>query len=49
MMSNPCRLLNVTLNACETFAEGSMKQGLAVALTRYFENLRYLLTLYIQI
>jgi hypothetical protein len=49
MMQNPCPLLNVSVSECNTFADGAMAQGLAVALTRYYENIRYLLTLYMKI
>eukprot|EP01016_Furgasonia_blochmanni_P027631 TRINITY_DN2910_c0_g1_i2.p1 TRINITY_DN2910_c0_g1~~TRINITY_DN2910_c0_g1_i2.p1 ORF type:complete len:296 (-),score=88.30 TRINITY_DN2910_c0_g1_i2:228-1115(-) len=52
MMLNPCPVVVnqglVTDATCQTFADGSVYQGLAVALTRHFENLRYLLTLYVK-
>jgi PAS domain S-box-containing protein len=52
MMQNPCILLqqNYLLDPaqCAVFADGSVFQGMAVALTRHFENLRYMLTLYVQ-
>eukprot|EP01017_Pseudomicrothorax_dubius_P003580 TRINITY_DN10546_c0_g3_i3.p1 TRINITY_DN10546_c0_g3~~TRINITY_DN10546_c0_g3_i3.p1 ORF type:complete len:371 (-),score=82.29 TRINITY_DN10546_c0_g3_i3:29-1141(-) len=44
---NPCRLFqNITIAECEAWAEGSVAQGMAVALTRTYENLRFLLTLH---
>jgi hypothetical protein len=52
MMLNPCSQIQTQIDprvsTCKTFADGSVYQGMAVALTRYFENLRYLYTLYIR-
>jgi len=51
MMQNPCPLLSgfgVDPTACQNFADGAVYQGMAVALTRHFENLRFLLTLYVK-
>jgi len=52
MMQNPCDMLTADYNLnnanCIVFADGSVFQGMAVALTRHFENLRYMLTLYVQ-
>jgi len=47
MFLNPCERLNsidntIIIKDCETFAEGSVKNGFTVALTRFFENIRYL-------
>lgn len=47
LFSNPCEFLaslnnNLSIEECETFAEGSIKSGCTVALTRFFENIRYL-------
>ena len=51
-MLNPCQLIQQNIDprvsTCKTFADGSVYQGMAVALTRYFENLRYLFTLYVK-
>lgn len=38
----------VTQAECEKFADGAIYQGMAVGLARYFENLRYMLTIYDQ-
>jgi hypothetical protein len=50
-MLDPCPIFSgtlgvVSLDACHTFADGSVYQGMAVGLTRYFENIRYILTMY---
>ena len=51
-MLNPCsriqQKIDPRVSTCKTFADGSVYQGMAVALTRYFENLRYLYTLYLR-
>jgi hypothetical protein len=49
MMQDPCSTLEVDVVACRLFADGAVAQGLAVALTRDYENIRYLLTLYMKI
>ncbi|CAD8188241.1 unnamed protein product [Paramecium pentaurelia] len=50
MFSNPCQRLNeianISITDCESFAETSVKSGFTVALTRFFENLRYLSSIY---
>lgn len=50
MMLNPCEIIYsmkaADVAVCQAFAEGSVYQGMAVAITRYFENLRYIQTLY---
>lgn len=50
MFSNPCQRLyeiaNISITDCEAFAETSVKSGFTVALTRFFENLRYLSSIY---
>ncbi|CAD8108800.1 unnamed protein product [Paramecium sonneborni] len=52
MFSNPCQRLNeianITITDCEIFAETSVKSGFTVALTRFFENLRYISSIYSQ-
>jgi hypothetical protein len=50
-MLNPCPIFADTMriataDECGAFADGSIYQGMAVGLTRYFENIRYLLTMY---
>ncbi|CAD8112156.1 unnamed protein product [Paramecium primaurelia] len=49
-MLNPCeKFANkgfTQLEYCETFANGSISQGMAVAIARYFENIRYIMTFY---
>ena len=53
-MVDPCQTLmlspyvNVTESDCELFAQGSVQQGLIMAITRYFEDIRYILTLYLK-
>lgn len=51
MMFDPCQLSAflsvVSLAECEAFADGSVYQGMAVSTTRHYDNLRFLLTLYI--
>eukprot|EP01017_Pseudomicrothorax_dubius_P025799 TRINITY_DN2823_c0_g1_i6.p1 TRINITY_DN2823_c0_g1~~TRINITY_DN2823_c0_g1_i6.p1 ORF type:complete len:192 (-),score=31.40 TRINITY_DN2823_c0_g1_i6:141-716(-) len=48
MMLNPCYvfLANISNDQCIAFADSAVYQGMAVGLTRHFENLRYLLTQY---
>ena len=45
-MLNPCELIGQKIDTelynCKNFADGAVYQGMAVALTRHFENLRYL-------
>jgi len=45
---NPCPLLEeyVSQATCNAFAENSAAEGMTVLVTRYFENLRNLLTAY---
>ncbi|CAD8111313.1 unnamed protein product [Paramecium primaurelia] len=49
-MFNPCNTFvqegYTTIEYCETFANGSIQQGMAVAIARYFENVRYIMTIY---
>ncbi|CAD8213536.1 unnamed protein product [Paramecium octaurelia] len=49
-MLNPCDTFvqygYTTIEYCESFANGSIQQGMAVAIARYFENVRYIMTIY---
>ncbi|CAD8125808.1 unnamed protein product [Paramecium sonneborni] len=49
-MLNPCEKFFeqgfTTVEYCETFANGSIQQGMAVAIARFFENVRYIMTIY---
>lgn len=50
-MYEPCTELSnyqfdLDYDSCESFADGAVYQGLAVGLSRYFENIRYLMTIY---
>ncbi|CAK82689.1 unnamed protein product (macronuclear) [Paramecium tetraurelia] len=52
-MSQPCTILANVMNEvneqeCQTFADGAIYQGMAVGVARYFENLRYIMTIYDQ-
>ncbi|CAD8157650.1 unnamed protein product [Paramecium octaurelia] len=52
-MSQPCTILANLMNEvneqdCQTFADGAIYQGMAVGVARYFENLRYIMTIYDQ-
>ena len=51
-MLNPCELIGGLIDTekqdCKNFADSAVYQGMAVALTRHFENLRYLQTLFVQ-
>ncbi|CAD8075777.1 unnamed protein product [Paramecium primaurelia] len=52
-MSQPCTILatimfEVNEQECQTFADGAIYQGMAVGVARYFENLRYIMTIYDQ-
>ncbi len=40
------KLTTVTLDDCKGFAKGIVDESLALAMSRHFENMRYLLTLY---
>jgi hypothetical protein len=47
-MSDPCPIIApLALEVCATYADQTLAQGMSVALTRYFENLRNILTSYI--
>jgi hypothetical protein len=50
MMLDPCPIYvaNVSDAECIAFADGAVNQGIAVAITRHFENLRYMLTLQVK-
>lgn len=37
---------NATLEQCKSFAKGIVDESLALAMSRHFENMRYILTLY---
>lgn len=37
---------SISVSACESYAEGILNEGLEASLTRQFENIRYLLSLY---
>lgn len=50
-MAQPCTILAVEMGEvneedCKTFADGAIYQGMAVGVARYFENLRYIMTIY---
>ncbi|CAD8157656.1 unnamed protein product [Paramecium octaurelia] len=52
-MLQPCTILSqemkeMTETECQTFADGAMYQGMAVGVARYFENIRYIMTIYDQ-
>ncbi|CAD8203560.1 unnamed protein product [Paramecium pentaurelia] len=52
-MLQPCTILSQDMNEmteteCQTFADGAMYQGMAVGVARYFENIRYIMTIYDQ-
>ncbi|CAK66138.1 unnamed protein product (macronuclear) [Paramecium tetraurelia] len=52
-MSQPCTIMATVMNEvieqdCQTFADGAIFQGMAVGVARYFENLRYIMTIYDQ-
>lgn len=40
------KVAGVDLTTCQEFVKGIVDESLALALSRHFENLRYLLTLY---
>lgn len=44
--SEVIKLTTVTLEDCTGFAKGIVDESLALAMSRHFENMRYLLTLY---
>jgi hypothetical protein len=44
--SEVIKLTTVTLDDCKNFAKGIVDESLALAMSRHFENIRYLLTLY---
>ncbi|EAS07526.3 PAS domain S-box protein (macronuclear) [Tetrahymena thermophila SB210] len=50
MMLDPCSIVfslqGQNQDVCEQFAEKAVSQGMAVAVTRYFENLRYFNSIY---
>ena len=50
MMLSPCNIMQVkagvSLYDCQNFGDASVYQGMAVALTRHFENMRSILSLY---
>lgn len=50
MMLNPCNIMqskaSISLFDCQNFGDASVYQGMAVALTRHFENMRSILSLY---
>lgn len=50
MMLSPCAYFTAVVDkaTCEAFADSAVNQGMAVGLTRHFENLRFLLTLYVR-
>ena len=37
---------NATIDQCKSFAKGIVDESLALAMSRHFENMRYILTLY---
>ncbi|CAK82690.1 unnamed protein product (macronuclear) [Paramecium tetraurelia] len=49
-MMNPCNIFIAigysTQEYCEAYASGSIQQGMAVAIARFFENVRYIMTIY---
>ncbi|CAD8162069.1 unnamed protein product [Paramecium octaurelia] len=52
-MLQPCTILasyleDIIETDCQVFADGAIYQGMAVGLARYFENLRYTMTIYDQ-
>ncbi|CAD8213537.1 unnamed protein product [Paramecium octaurelia] len=52
-MEQPCTIISNFLNEineqeCQVFADGALYQGMAVGIARYFENLRYIMTIYDQ-
>ncbi|CAD8125809.1 unnamed protein product [Paramecium sonneborni] len=52
-MLQPCTILssylqNLSEADCQAFADGAIYQGMAVGIARYFENLRYMMTIYDQ-
>ncbi|CAD8112154.1 unnamed protein product [Paramecium primaurelia] len=52
-MEQPCTIISNFLNEiteqeCQVFADGAVYQGMAVGIARYFENLRYIMTIYDQ-
>ncbi|CAD8126292.1 unnamed protein product [Paramecium sonneborni] len=52
-MEQPCTIISNFLNElteqeCQVFADGAIYQGMAVGIARYFENLRYIMTIYDQ-
>ncbi|CAD8209105.1 unnamed protein product [Paramecium pentaurelia] len=52
-MLQPCTILSSYLEDleepdCQAFADGAIYQGMAVGMARYFENLRYIMTIYDQ-
>ncbi|CAD8126295.1 unnamed protein product [Paramecium sonneborni] len=52
-MLQPCTILSSYLKElsetdCKDFADGAINQGMAVGMARYFENLRYMMTIYDQ-
>ncbi|CAD8075781.1 unnamed protein product [Paramecium primaurelia] len=52
-MIQPSTILSQEMNEmteteCQTFADGAMYQGMAVGVARYFENIRYIMTIYDQ-
>lgn len=53
MTLNPCGIISsqgqIPMAECEQFANGTVIQGMSVIFTKYFENIRYFLTLYQQI
>ncbi|CAD8162073.1 unnamed protein product [Paramecium octaurelia] len=52
-MEQPCTIISNFLNEiteqeCQLFSDGAVYQGMAVGIARYFENLRYIMTIYDQ-
>ncbi|CAD8125807.1 unnamed protein product [Paramecium sonneborni] len=52
-MDQPCTIISnfmneITEQECQVFADGAIYQGMAVGIARYFENLRYIMTIYDQ-